>query len=120
MIRRLCCLLMIVLCAVAAVLGLFLGAKTPAQAVYRAVPHGAADASPIVLPRGDVDVNGGDAEELSRLYRVGESISALIIAEREANGYFFYPEDLLTVRGIGEATLNGFRDSLDLSVPDPD
>lgn len=64
---------------------------------------------------GSVAVNTADAEELTELHGVGETISALIVAEREANGPYYYAEDLESVRGIGPATLAGFREMIDLS-----
>ena len=64
---------------------------------------------------GTVSVNHGDVEELCELPGVGESIAAAIITEREENGPFRYPEDLLNVRGIGPAKLAGFLSLLDLS-----
>ena len=66
----------------------------------------------VPLPQGNVRVNTATAEELSRLYGVGPALSAAIIAEREANGPFCYPEDLLCVRGIGVKKLAGFWDQL--------
>lgn len=36
---------------------------------------------------------------------VGEVIAQRIIEEREENGPFYYPEDLMNVKGIGEKTL---------------
>ena len=70
--------------------------------------------------RGWVDVNGGDAEELTALPGVGETLAAYLILEREVHGPFYYPEDLLSVKGIGEKKLEAIRDMLDLSGPEPD
>ena len=64
---------------------------------------------------GDIAVNTADAGELTALYGIGETLSALIISEREANGPFYYAEDLESVRGIGPRTLEGFRGMIDLS-----
>ena len=66
-------------------------------------------------PGGTVDPNTADIEELCSLPGVGETIARLIIDEREANGPYRYPEDLMIVRGIGPAKLAGFLDLLDLS-----
>lgn len=57
------------------------------------------------LPDGPVAVNTADAEELDTLPGVGEVIARRIMEEREKNGPFFYPEDLMNVKGIGEKTL---------------
>ena len=43
--------------------------------------------------------------ELDTLPGVGEVIAQRIIEEREENGPFYYPEDLMNVKGIGEKTL---------------
>ena len=57
------------------------------------------------LPDGPVAVNTADADELDTLPGVGEVIARRIIEERETNGPFYYPEDLMNVKGIGEKTL---------------
>ena len=72
-------------------------------------------ATEIPLQSGWVDVNGGDPAELIQLPGVGETLAALIIAERERGGHFSYPEDLLSVRGIGAKKLESIREMLDLT-----
>lgn len=67
------------------------------------------------LPDGLVDVNTADIYELTELPGVGETLAQAILDEREARGPFFYPEDLLSVRGIGEKKLEGFREMLALA-----
>ena len=66
----------------------------------------------VSMPEGDVDVNNGSVEELDRLYGVGPALAQAIVEEREANGLFHYPEDLINVKGIGEKTLQKMRDQL--------
>lgn len=66
------------------------------------------------LPQGAVDVNSASAQELTALWGVGPSLAQAIIAEREQNGPFHYPEDLLSVKGIGEKTLKHMLDQLRL------
>ncbi len=68
----------------------------------------------VEMPQGDVDVNRGSAEELDKLPRVGPSLAQAIIEERETNGDFHYPEDLINVSGIGEKTLEKMREQLKL------
>lgn len=70
------------------------------------------------LPKGTVAVNSADLYELTELPGVGETIAQAIIDEREANGWFRVPEDLLSVRGIGPKKLAAFRDLLDMSLPE--
>ena len=70
----------------------------------------------VSLPQGTVSVNFGDAEELMSLPGVGETLAGLIIDEREENGLFFLPEDLLAVKGIGETKLSRMWDLLDMNT----
>ncbi|MEM1245571.1 MAG: helix-hairpin-helix domain-containing protein [Acidobacteriota bacterium] len=53
---------------------------------------------------GVVNVNTADASTLQLLPRVGPSVAGRIVEHREANGPFKTKEDLLLVRGIGDAT----------------
>ena len=64
---------------------------------------------------GTVRINDADAEELEELNGIGETLSALIVEEREKNGPFNYAEDLEAVKGIGLRTLERFRGQIDLS-----
>lgn len=75
----------------------------------------AAEIGPIPVRRGEVPVNTADAALLDTLPGIGEGISREIIAEREADGPFFYPEDLLQVRGIGDKRLEAIYNMLDLA-----
>jgi len=72
-------------------------------------------AAQVVMPMGSVDVNTASAEELCTLKGVGPKTAQAIIAEREANGPFDFPQDLLMVKGIGAKTLTKFFDQLDFS-----
>lgn len=71
-------------------------------------------------PHGTIAVNLADLYELTELPGVGETIGQRIIDERESRGSFQYPEDLLAVSGIGEKTLEGMRDFIDMTLPDED
>ena len=59
---------------------------------------------------GALDLNTADAGELAGLPGIGEVYAGRIIAERELNGPFFYPEDLEAVSGIGPKTVEKIRD----------
>lgn len=50
-----------------------------------------------------VNINQGDAAELSKLKGVGPAMAQRIIDYRNANGAFQVPEDLQKVKGIGPA-----------------
>jgi competence protein ComEA len=59
---------------------------------------------------GPVDLNTATAEELEELPGVGPAIAEAILDERERRGRFDAVEDLLDVRGIGDARLEQLRD----------
>lgn len=61
-----------------------------------------------------VDPNTADATELDRLPRVGPAVAARIVQDRERNGRFRTPEDLLRVRGVGARMLEEVRPHLAL------
>lgn len=57
-----------------------------------------------------LDVNSADEEALEALPGVGPATAAAIVSHREEHGRFDTVEDLLDVRGIGEAKLDVLRD----------
>ncbi|QGG95677.1 ComEA family DNA-binding protein [Actinomarinicola tropica] len=57
-----------------------------------------------------VDVNRADATALEALPGVGPATASAIVAHREEHGPFRRVDDLLEVRGIGEAKLEAIRD----------
>ncbi|MDE6108559.1 MAG: ComEA family DNA-binding protein [Oscillospiraceae bacterium] len=61
-------------------------------------------------PEGRVNINTAGVEELTTLPGIGEKRAQDIIAEREENGPFRFPEDITRVKGIGEETLAGLLD----------
>ena len=68
----------------------------------------------VTMPDVSVDISNGSAEELQTLYGVGPSLAQAIVEERENNGAFHYPEDLINVKGIGEKTLEQMLEQLRL------
>lgn len=73
----------------------------------------AAPAAQQVLAQEKLDINTADAGQLADgLAGVGPSKAEAIIAYRNANGPFLTVDDLVQVRGIGEATLARNRDRL--------
>ena len=63
-------------------------------------------------------MNEADIHELTELTGIGETTAANLISEREENGSFFYPEDLLSVKGIGKKKLAEIREELNFSQPE--
>jgi competence protein ComEA len=79
------------------------------------VVAGAADGSPTggeqpgEVDGGPVDVNTATAGELEALPGVGPSIAQAIVAYREEHGRFSSVDQLIEVRGIGDARLEQLR-----------
>ena len=65
---------------------------------------------------GSVRVNGSEKEELIPLPGIGTTYAERIIDEKRQNGPFHYPEDLVSVSGIGRKTLAGFREYIDMTI----
>lgn len=59
-----------------------------------------------------VDVNAAGVEELTALPGIGEARARAIVDDREANGPYRYPEDLIRVKGIGEGILEDILDQI--------
>jgi competence protein ComEA len=70
----------------------------------------AGDASGQAGPGALIDLNTATAEQLDTLPGVGPSTAAAIIAHRDENGPFTSVDQLIDVRGIGEAKLEQLRD----------
>ena len=62
-----------------------------------------------------VNVNTATAEELETLTGIGPSLAQAILDYRAEHGAFETAEDLLNVKGIGEAKLEGFRAEITLT-----
>ena len=56
--------------------------------------------------------NTGDAASLEKLPGVGPVTAEAILKERKENGLFIYPEDLISVYGIGDSKMMQIRDAL--------
>ncbi|WP_336659554.1 ComEA family DNA-binding protein [Leucobacter sp. USHLN153] len=59
---------------------------------------------------GLLSLNSATSEDLQTLPRIGPALAQHIVDYREANGGFASVDQLLDVPGIGEKTLDGFRD----------
>lgn len=65
---------------------------------------------------GKVNLNTADAATLQReLLGIGQVKADAIVAYREAHGDFASVDELLEVKGIGEATLEKNRDKLSIN-----
>lgn len=64
-----------------------------------------------------VNVNTASVSELQLLPRIGPAVAARIVEQREKSGPFKSLDDLLLVRGIGEATYDQLKPYLALSGP---
>jgi competence ComEA-like helix-hairpin-helix protein len=83
-----------------------------------AVEEEAARSRPL-RPGERVDPNRADEVELDRLPGVGPATARAIVTARERGLRFRRAEDLSTVRGIGDATVERLRPLLDLDRPPP-
>lgn len=75
----------------------------------------AANAAPVPVEQGTIPVNSADAALLDTLPGIGKVYAQAIIDERMAHGPYFYPEDVIDVKGIGVKRLEAICDMLDLS-----
>ncbi len=57
---------------------------------------------------GSISPNTAGFDELMSIPGIGEKTALAIIEERTENGFFYYPEDLLAVQGIGAKKLVKF------------
>jgi competence protein ComEA len=87
------------------------GEAAPATDADGAASGGASDASSSPSASELVNINSATSEELETLPGIGPSTAQAIIEDREQNGPFASPEDLMRVSGIGEkkyAKLEGY------------
>lgn len=65
-----------------------------------------------VVNEAAININTADVQTLTKLKGIGPKKAEAIVAWREANGDFKTVDQLLDVKGIGEATLAANRDSI--------
>lgn len=68
----------------------------------------------VVPQRTLVDINTASAEELETLTGIGPVLAQAIVDYRAEHGAFESADELLNVRGIGSAKLDGIRDEITL------
>lgn len=87
-----------------------IGAPDPGP-VANSTPTGSGeDGQGPAAPAQPVELNSATPDQLEALPGVGPATSAAIVQHREKNGPFVSVDDLLEVRGIGPAKLDGLRD----------
>lgn len=83
------------------------------EAVAGQTSSGAASGSDVGRPSsGLININTATAEELDSLPGIGPSTAAAIVEDRERNGPFASPEDLMRVSGIGEGKFSKLKDQI--------
>ena len=59
-----------------------------------------------------IDINRASAKELEALPGIGPALARQIVEDRTANGPYRSPEDLLRVKGIGQAKLDKIKEMI--------
>jgi len=96
--------------AAAAALAIVLALASPPGAVSAAEASAAAEGSASRVET--VDINAATAEQLQAVPGLGPALAQRIVEFRDKNGPFGSVDELLKVRGIGEKTLERFREYL--------
>ena len=95
----------------------FIGAPRAVGVDTPPVPTASSSRHPLPEPPQDrllIDPNRADAATLGRLPGVGPVLAHRILEDRARNGAYQAPEDLLRVKGIGNAILERIRPFLKL------
>jgi competence protein ComEA len=69
---------------------------------------------------GQININTASKEELMLLEGVGSTYAQNIIEHREANGPFESPENIMDVKGIGEATYEKNKERITVDTQETD
>ena len=86
------------------------GERQPQEALVVAAPTVRIGPPARSKDGGLIDVNRASEMELTALRGIGPALARRIVEYREKNGPFRSVEELVQVRGIGAAKLEGFRD----------
>ena len=78
-----------------------------------------AEVQPLTPMPADWLPNCGDASALDALPGIGEVLAERIIEYREAEGPFFFPEDMMCVKGIGETRFREIMEYLEEQENEP-
>ena len=110
---------LLTVCALLLMLAVMLSYNEKPETVYEASGRRTV-VEPVARQTGEIPVNSAGLAELMKLPGVGEITGQAIIDERILHGPYYYPEDLLAVRGVGPVTLAKRRDMLDFTGPEED
>jgi len=69
-----------------------------------------ADLEGKISSRRLININTSDKEELTQIPGIGPALARKIIAYREKNGLFYFPEDITKVPGIGKVKYERIKD----------
>lgn len=94
------------------ILLLTLGTSSLALAVEPAVAKAADAKVTTAVTQEAININTADVQELTKLKGIGVKKAEAIIAWRKENGNFKTIDQLLEVKGIGDATLANNRDNI--------
>lgn len=72
--------------------------------------------APEDLNRDGLNINTAGFTDLIQLPGIKDKLAHEIILEREENGPFHYPEDLVAVKGIGQSKMRSIQELLVFSV----
>lgn len=88
-----------------------IGEATPAAPLPSdAAPPAPAASDDTTGTGGKVNLNTATVEQLDALPGIGPAIAQRIVDYRQANGPFTAPEDIMNVKGIGQATYDKLKD----------
>lgn len=83
--------------------------RTPSGANYTGTARNPALPEQLILLSEQDGFNTGNTETLSAYPGIGKATAAAILADRKENGRFWFPEDILAVKGIGKKKLEQIR-----------
>jgi len=90
-------------------------AIVPFASAVEATPTNAgqiAAVNQVAVNEAAININTADVQTLTKLKGIGPKKAEAIVAWREANGNFKTVDQLLDVKGIGEATLAANRENI--------
>ncbi|WP_457808551.1 ComEA family DNA-binding protein [Kushneria sp. EE4] len=70
--------------------------------------------APLMAEPQDININTATAAELTAMPGIGEKKAEAIVADRDNHGAYESADDLSRVSGIGTATVERLRDSVEL------